>query len=137
MASRRILVDTVDLYNYIGEVDDVATFQKTVIRNCYCEVKVGIGRTKDSSRTPQDRARLYIFDKGSTACSPEGVERSYLPYEQFMALDAESKASYWTLCDEGDDYILKAGYQHKFKIIGFSYLKNGSQRMWHFEVDAQ
>ena len=137
MASRRILVDTVELYNYIGEVDDVATYQKSIIRNCYCEVKVGVRRSKDSSRTPQDKARLYVFDRGSQVLSPSGEKRSYLPLDQFMELKANEKSSYWTLCDEGSDYILKDGYQHKFKITGFSHLKNGSPRMWHYEVDAQ
>ena len=137
MASRRILVDTVELYNYIGEVDDVATFQKSIIHNCYCETKVGISKKGRTPKSSQDKARLYIFDKGSKVCSPDGRERTYMPHKQFMALTAEEKALYWTLCDEGDDYILKDGYHGKFKITGFSYLKNGSQRMWHYEVDAQ
>lgn len=137
MSKNSIFVDTVELCNYIGEVNDVATFQTTVISNCFCDISLGIGRTKDFSRTPKNSATLYIFDKHSKTYSQDGKIRTYLPYQQFISLDNEAKKAHWTLNDEGNDYFKKYGYEDEFKVIGFSHLEKGTKRIFHFEVNAK
>lgn len=134
VASRRILKDTITLYNFVGEVNDIATYQETVLRYCYCPADKGIGNGLHAKK-PAETARLYLFDFKTVAESPEGKKRSYLPYEQWK--HAEDKSSYWTLNDSGDDFFMKQGKNAKFSITKFSHKDTGSRRMWHFEVDAK
>lgn len=134
MASRRILKDTVELYNYVGEVNDIATYQKTILRYCYCPSDKGIGNGLHAKKSAET-SRLYIFDYKTVAEAPEGHKRSYLPYEQWKK--AEDKSSYWTLSDYGDDFFIKEGNTARFSITKFSHKYAGSRRMRHFEVDAK
>lgn len=134
VASRRILIDTVTLYNYVGEVNDIATYQETVLRYCYCPADKGIGNGLHAKK-PSESARLYLFDYKTVAESPDGVRRSYLPYSQWKTV--ENKEQYWTLNDSGKDYFVKEGQTARFEITRFSHKKGGTRRMWHFEVDAK
>ena len=134
MASRRILKDTVTLYNYVGEVDDIATYQETILRYCYCQADDGIGHGLHA-KNPDETARLYVFDFKTLAESPEGKKRSYLPYDQWKK--TEDKTSYWTLSDSGKDFFIKEGVTAKYNITKISHKNTGSRRMWHFEVDAK
>lgn len=129
MANPRLLKDTVQLKNYIGEVNDVATYQTTIIERCYCPYTVGTGVDKHGIMPP-NRATLYIFDENSAASAVGGGKRSYLPFEQWDALPDADKAGYWTI-----------GMQDKFIIDGITFsvcsskhLVQGTRRMWHFEV---
>ena len=134
MASRRILTDTITLYNYAGEVNDIATYQETILRYCYCPADKGIGNGLHAKK-PAETSRLYVFDHKTVAESPEGYRRSYLPYEQWKQM--EDKTPYWTLNDCGDDFFVKEGKTARFNIIKFSHKTTGTRRMWHFEVDAK
>lgn len=134
VASLKMLPDTVVLYNYIGEVNDEATYQETVLTRCYCPLNEGADLNLQGKKA-NNSARLYIFDAKTVARSSEGTARTFLPYHQWK--DAADKSAYWTLSDKGTDYILKQGGNTKLRVIGFAHKKNGSRRMWHYEVDAQ
>ena len=134
MASRRMLADTVELYNYLGEIDDEATYQKTILRHCYCPTNQGVGRG-NQGKIPNDTATLYIFDAGTVAEAEDGSRRSYIPYSEWE--DLPDRSRYWTLDDSGDDFFRKSGSEEKFRIAGVSRRKAGTRRMWHFEVSAR
>ena len=134
MASRRILIDTVTLYNYVGEVNDIATYQETVLKHCYCPTEKGIGNGLHAKK-PSETAKLYLFDSKTVATSADGARRSYLPYNQWKAV--EDKSAYWTLNDSGKDFFVKEGQTARFEITRFSHKKAGTKRMWHFEVEAK
>lgn len=127
MASKRILTDIVTLLNYIGEINDEATYQETTITQCYCPTNEGVSINSQGSKA-NDSSKLYIFDGQSVASSPDGSIRTYLPYEQWVLL--EDKSHYWTLNE--NDYYKKGN--NEYKITSFSHKKVGSRRMWHFEV---
>ena len=134
MASRRMLIDTVVLMNFIGEVDDVAAFQETTLLNCYCPLNEGADLNIQGKKA-NDSGRLYIFDEKTVALSDNGEPRSFLPYDQWKSLDDKSK--YWTISDKGTDYFRKNGSSLKLRITGFAHKKAGSKRMWHYEVDGR
>lgn len=134
VASRRILTDTVTLYNYVGEVDDVATYQPTILRYCYCNGNKGVGNSRPAKR-PAETARLYLFDFTTVAESPDGVRRSYLPYDEWKK--STVKGAYWTISTSGDDFFVKEGDSARYDITKFSHKDTGTRRMWHFEVDAK
>lgn len=125
------------LYNYIGEIDDQATYQATVIAPCCCPTVNG-----SSQGTEGNSATLYVFDTKSIAKSPEGAQRSYLPYDKWVRIPTADKGKYWTLSDRGTDYFQKGNscpdvrqeIADKFKITGFRRFDTGSKRMWHWEV---
>ncbi len=132
MASRRMLPDEVVLANFLGEVDDVATFQFTTLKPVYCYG--GQGASVDNTgRRKDDSANLYIFDLQSKAYGEDGGERQYLDYTLWKALP--DKSGFWTLYDGGRDYFRKIGLPgREFRVISFQKLKAGTPRMWHFEV---
>lgn len=133
MATRRILPDTVTVFNYVGEVDDAATYQATTIKHCYCPLSEGV-QADNRGKRASDRTTLYIFDSASKAYDLEGNQRTYLPYNHWKDLDLNSKKSFWTIGDTGRDYVLKSGCDEKLYFQSFSHHANGSRRMWHFEV---
>lgn len=134
MARGRMINDTVVLYNYIGEVDDEATFQETVLEHCCCPLNEGADLNIQGKKA-NDSARLYIFDANTTAVSNSGTKRAYLPYAEW--LKADDKDRYWTLSDKGTDYFKKVGSDTRLRIVGYSRKHTGSKRMWHFEVDGR
>lgn len=133
MASRRILPDRVTIHNYVGEVDDAATYQATIIEHCYCPLTEGLeadGRGKRAS----DRTTLYIFDRASSAHDSEGNPRTYLAYNLWKLLSPEDKKNFWTIGDTGKDFVQKPGHVEKLYFQSFAHHTNGSKRVWHFEV---
>ena len=134
MASRRILRDTVSLFNYVGEVNGDATYQETILTVCYCPLNEGADLNMQG-RKANDSARLYTFDRQTVATSVSGAKRTYLPHEQWEKED--DKSPYWTLSDEGQDYFKKQGAERQLRVVGFSHKVNGTPRMWHFEVDGR
>ncbi len=134
MASRRILKDTVVLANFIGEVNDVATFQYTTLKNVYCYS--GDGAAVDNvGKRGSDSVTLYIFDSVSTASDDQGNKRSYLDQDEWDEL--QGKSGYWTLHDGGRDTIRKAGETKEYRVMSSSRLVAGTRRMWHFEVSGR
>lgn len=133
MPSLRMLPDTVTIFNYIGEVDDVAVYQDTIIDRCYYPQSLGVTADTTGKRA-DDSSKLYIFDHGSRARSADGVARTYLPYPIWKSLDESDKKFHWTIGNSGKDYVLKEGHEEKLYFQSFSHLTNGSKRMWHFEV---
>lgn len=131
--SRRILPDTVVLLNYVGEVDDEAVFQETILTPCYCVVKDGTKRNPNG-KSSANSGKLYIFDAETQAKATDGTPRTFVPYETWKDLD--NKSAYWTLSDLGFDYFQKEGCP-KLRVTKFSHLVNGSKRMHHFEVDGE
>lgn len=134
MASRKILKETIVLSNYLGEVNDFAAYQDTILTFCYCTDSESVSKGRPATKE-NESVRLYLFDFKTLASSSTGKKRTYLPYEQWKALD--DKSSYWTLNDNGRDYFVKEGQRDKRTITGFSHKTTGSRRMWHFEVDAK
>lgn len=132
MGSRRILRDTVSLNNYIGEVNDVATYQETILEHCYCPHDLGISANTQGKKAT-DGATLYIFEKNTRALSPEGYARTFVDSETWEAL--EDKSPYWTLCDNGRDFIKVDG--SNLRVTSLSHKVAGSRRMWHYKVAAK
>lgn len=134
MASYRILRHTVLLSNYVGEVNDVATYQVTVLRHCYCPADEGIS-VGSHGKQPNDNSTLYIFDYRTVAESENGIPRKYLPYQEWKKLT--DKTPYWTLSDRGEDFFHRLDGHTDFRINGFSHKVIGTRRMWHFEVSGK
>ena len=130
MASRRLLTDTVRLFNFISEVNDEAVYQESIIRYCYCPTKKGITNT-----SPSDSALLYIFDENTIVESRSGVRRTYVTPEEWESENC-IKEDHFTLSDEGKDYFLKCD-EKKFFIQHVSHKVAGSPRMHHFEVEGK
>ncbi|MBQ4447423.1 MAG: hypothetical protein II897_03930 [Clostridia bacterium] len=131
MSVHKMLIDTVELFNYVGEVNDEASYQKTVFSKCYCPLDEGAALSV-IGRTPIDGGKLYLFDMTTKAKDGFGNPVSYLPFPDWNAL--ADKTGYWTLSDKGTDYFVKAGSANKLRINSFSRKKTGSRKMWHFEV---
>ena len=138
--------DSIALYNYAGEVDRRATYLVSYLSNVKCLVHSG-ATPSSQGRGERDTATLYIFDRSAIATDASGNELKYIPYEQWAC--TEDKSGYWTLSPDGDDYFYPADKDadrpccsgraaplpsKRFKINGFSRLKQGSPRMWHFKV---
>ena len=144
------------LYNYVGEVDRRATYFVSYLSNVKCIIHTGASPSSQG-RGERDSATLYIFDRSVIATDASGNELRYIPYDQWACTD--DKSGCWTLSPDGDDYFFiadqecatKAGIaksgesfastgraahlpSKRFKINGFSRLKQGSPRMWHFKV---
>lgn len=133
MKNHRMLEETVVLYNYIGEVDDRAAYQKTILKHSYCVLNEGTSLGSIGHST-KNTGKLYIFDDKTLAQSEEGRTRSFLPYEQWKYTD--DKSGFWTLGDNGNDYFQKVGSDAKLRISGFSRKTTGRKIMWHFEVNG-
>lgn len=134
MATKRMLPDVVRLYNYVGEIGDIATYQETVFRCCACQYSQGAAPEK-SGRKPNGNATLFLFDAQTEAVSPEGNLRTYLPYQQWSTL--EDKGPFWTISDEGHDYFRPQNSNTKFLVTSFCHYVAGSRRMHHFEVTGK
>lgn len=134
MASKRMLIDTVILMNYIGEVNDEASYQETVLKFCYCYTNEGADLNAQG-RKSNDSGKLYIFDDRTVALAEDGSQRTYIPYSEWRKLDDKSK--HWTISDCGTDYYRKAGSDCRLKITGFARKAVGTRRMWHFEVNGK
>lgn len=134
MDTKRLLTDTVVLKNYIGEVDDVATYQEAKFVNCYCVVDEGADLNMQGHKA-NNRGQLYIFDEKTVALSVKGSIMTYKPYQEWLKLS--DKRRFWTISDKGTDYFHKEGTSQTFRIIGFKHKQTGSKRMWHFEVDGR
>lgn len=159
MASKRMCTQSVMLCNYVGEVDGVATYNKTYLHNVKCIIYHGVSTSKQG-RGDNDTSKLYIFDDILFAANEAGEEVQYLPYEEWLRLS--DKSGYWTLNPNGDDFYYdvnenkdtisgetEAGTAFagqglsyfsnitKFRIVGFKRLDQGSRRLVHFEVDGE
>lgn len=134
MPRRSMKPHTVHLFNYVGEVNDVATYQEVVIKNCYCNLDDGVSSI-NSGKTTNDSARLYIFKRDAKIVSPAGVAMKYLPFEAWMKL--ADKAGSWTINPNGKDYFVLEGRSNRLIIQRFADNEVGSRRMWHFEVDGK
>mgnify|MGYP003298454568 CR=1 FL=1 len=97
MASKRTLPHTVKLFNYIGEVDDVAEYQESIIHFCYCTWAEGAS----SYASPSDSAKLYVFDMNSVVTSTGGTRRTFVPPEEWSDCCC-GKATHYTFSDNGN-----------------------------------
>lgn len=131
MASRRVLPDTVVLSNYVGEVNDVATYQTTVLKHCYCPVEEGAAQRLPAT-SEADEGVVYIFDRNTVATDESGNVRTYLSYDLWRIVT--DKTPYWTLNTDGKDKFKKYATRREYRIESFAHRVNGSPRMWHFEV---
>lgn len=126
MATKRVLRDSVRLYNYIGEICDNPLYQESIIYHCYCPVQ----SSSVPGTTPTDTATLYLFDANTVIESVDGVRRTFVPPCEWEKCD---KSKHFTLTDNGKDYFRK-GSSKEFVIRSVSHKVAGSRRMWHFEV---
>ena len=133
MKTHRMLEETVTLYNYIGEVNDEATYEKTILKHCYCVLNEGAS-VNGIGHKPNNSAKLYIFDEKTLAVSENGTLKTFLPYEQWKY--TENKSSFWTLSDCGKDYFQKTGSSTRLRISSYSRKAVGRKIMWHFEVNG-
>ena len=137
MPSPRMLPDIVTLFNYVGEVDDVATYQKAIISRCYCPMNDGSMPTGNGT-APSNRVALYIFDRDSRVTDESGNKLTYIPFEEWDA--KADKSGFWTLRDgPSRDYFIKTGRvadPRKVPVTRVAHLTGGTPRMWHFEVQG-
>lgn len=133
MPRKSMIPHTIRLFNFVGEINDVATYQEAVIRNCYCTLSDGV-TSSDTGKTTSDTARLYIFKRDSTVTSPDGAVLEYRPFEEWSRLP--NKVGFWTIDPNGRDYFVVEGRTSRLKIRRFSDKEIGSKRMWHWEVDG-
>lgn len=134
MPRRGLKPHTVHLFNFVGEVNDVATYQEAVIKHCYCNLDDGVTQS-NAGKTTNDTARLYIFKRDAKIVSASGAAMSYLPFEAWMAL--EDKSGFWTINPNGKDYFVLEGRTSRLKVQRFADNEVGSRRVWHFEVDGK
>lgn len=124
---------TVRLFNFLGEINDVASYQEAVIKHCYCNVDDGV-TSSTAGVTTDDTARLYIFKRDAQITASDGTPMRYLPFDEWNNL--ANKTGYWTLNPNGKDYFVVKGRTNRLRIKRFSDKEIGSRRMWHFEVDG-
>lgn len=123
---------SVELHNYVGEVNGKATYAVYLLHNVRNVAYRGVSFSMQG-RGEADTAKLYIFDDILFATDEKGKEAQYMPHEEWKKLS--DKSGYWTLSPEGKDfYYSDAG---KFKVTGFKRCAVGSRRMVHFEVNGE
>lgn len=143
MASRRMLPDTVTLYNYIGEKEMVAQYSVTVLSNVFCDTDYG-ATASQQGKSPQDSARLYVFDSKVRAVSADGAVKQFLPFDEWQKID--NKNEFWTFNEDGNDFFVEGISNCKtprenakpaYAITKAHYFKKGTSRMWHWEIDGR
>lgn len=132
----KYLNDTVTLYNYAGEKDDLPLYFRTVIGRCCLFAANGAS----AERTPSNSAKLFLFHEKT-----DFGGKQYIDSVSWQRLPDEQKEKYWTIGKTGDDYIIHgianqsippdAGFKHR--IVSFKELKKGRKAMWHFEVECR
>lgn len=142
MANNRMLSDIITLYNYIGERDMVAQYAVTILYNVFCDTNFGASATMQG-KTPQDAARLYVFDSKVCAASIGGSKKQFLPFEEWNEL--EDKSDFWTFNENEKDFFVlgfsncenpKENAKPTYAISKAHYFKKGTSRMWHWEIDG-
>lgn len=143
MASKRMLPDIVTLYNYIGEKDMVAQYSVTVLSNVFCDTDYG-ATASQQGKTPQDSARLYVFDSKVRAVSIGGAKKQFLPFDKWEK--AKDKKDFWTFNEDEKDYFVEGISEYPtpqenakpaYAITKAHYFKKGTSRMWHWEIDGR
>lgn len=143
MASNRMLTDTVTLYNYVGEKNMVAQYAVTILSNVFCDTDFGASATTQG-KSPQDTARLYVFDKKVFASSIGGSKKQFLSFEEWKKLD--NKSDFWTFNENEKDFFVlgysncenpKENAKPTYAISKAHYFKKGTSRMWHWEIDGR
>lgn len=143
MASNRMLPDTVTLYNYIGEKNMIAQYSVTVLANVFCDTDYGAAASQQG-KTPQDNARLYVFDSKIRATSLSGVKKQFLPFDIWQTTN--DKNSFWTFNENEKDFFVEGvseyrtpqeNAKHAYAITKAHYFKKGTSRMWHWEIDGR
>lgn len=142
MASKKMLPDTVTLYNYIGESDMIAQYSITVLTNVFCDTGYGASATQQG-KAPQDTARLFIFDGKVRAESIGGAKKQFLPFDEWEK--SNSKKDFWTLNESEKDFFVEGiseyptpqeNHKTAYAISKAHYYKKGTSRMWHWEIDG-
>lgn len=144
MPSRRMLPDTVTLFNYIGEADMVAEYSVTIFNNVFCDTSYG-DKASIQGGVPNNAARLYIFDMQSCAYSVDGKRKTFVPFSEWEKLT--DKSLYWTIREDNKDYfavgkhcvsLLKQGFAgtQPFSIMKARHYNIGTPRMRHWEIDG-
>lgn len=131
---KTMLPHTVYLGNYIGEINDEATYQIAVIQRCYCPLEEGT-TSSGGGKKKQDAAKLYIFQCRSSVTDTDGLPLSYLPHAEWDALT--DKTGFWTIHPNGRDFFQRDDLDDRVIIQSFAYRNGGSPRMWHFEVTGK
>ena len=134
MPRKNMIPHTVHLFNYVGEVNDVAKYQEVVIKRCYCNISEGVG-TSSSGKKTNDAVKLYIFKRDSIVLSSAGSPVRYIPIDKWEELKA--KTGYWTINPNDKDYFVLDGRKERFKVKSVADNEVGSHRMWHYEVSGK
>ena len=144
MPSRRMLPDTVTLFNYIGEVNMVAEYLVTIFTNVFCDTSYG-DKASIQGGVSNNAARLYIFDMQSCAYSMDGKKKKFVPFSEWEEL--ADKSLYWTIREDNKDYFavgkhcvssLKQSLEgaQPFPITKARRYNIGTPRMRHWEIDG-
>lgn len=117
MASRRILPDTITVFTDIGEDERYHTqYTKAMFKHCYCKAITG----SYQSERPSDPMTVYLFDHATTNMENfhlTGNGKEYLvPYDASGEVKPPAAA---------------------LNIRKVTHRKNGTRRMWHWEVYAE
>ncbi len=135
----RIFNKTATLYHNEGEVNGVAQYSVTYLKNVYYTEEVG---TVASETAPADLLTLYYFDSKSHAESPDGKLKTYVYTGEYN--HAQDRSHIFVMA-EGD--IIVPGIHPETdkplaiegakKIFSKYRYKAGQYRMWHRKLIAR
>ena len=142
MPSLKMLKDCVTLFNYVGEENMVAKYQKTILRNVFCVESFGV-RESVQGDSSNNSATLYIFDTKVVAESGTGVQKQYLPFSEWK--NRSDREEYWTLRNDEKDFFVKGccendsprGVAGVHAITKSVHYDSGTSRMWHWEINGR
>ena len=140
MSRKLIFNDTVTLFNYVGEVNGVATYAKAILHDVKFVTKRGRS-TSGTGSTPDNSATLYIFDtkarvtdvenKCKTYLTPEAYERSDNPYP-FFTFRSGKDFVVNGVCEADSPKMVES-----YRITLASRNTSGTRRMYHWRCDCR
>lgn len=129
--SSRMLPHFAVLRNYVGEDSGGhAAYQDSVLTSVKCE-PISKSSRSSTGATPQDRLRVFIFDLDSTVADENGVGRTFVQPEAWETMSAEERATAWTATDDKDRIVYDG---KEYLLTSCERFKDGTKRMWHWEV---
>lgn len=134
---------TVTVYNFIGEVNGKATYNRTVVSNVFSEVSGGSVSSNTDGDKIANTCDYMFFDK---RLNGENAKK-FKPAKEWNVLTQANKMLYWTL--RLGDYIIMGTHNEElsprtidslseqfevYKITECIRKGSGSPTMWHWKV---